>query len=162
MLWIVSIKCHFSNSQSFRYHIIVLHFAILRILCLMIFFNNEFNQQEKLRRRIHFHGTDRASLLQLIDAKALPERYGGSLEVPNEPIGEPLWEYFCKFEKEFEGNYHSDYLKYRFWLFECIMSFFFLFQRQPSTDTLNNDNIAKINCNYRNLTLIYNSSIFRI
>ncbi|XP_046427080.1 alpha-tocopherol transfer protein-like isoform X1 [Neodiprion fabricii] len=60
--------------------------------------------QEKLRQRIHFHGTDRNSLLEHIDAKALPDRYGGDLQIPNEPIGTELWSYFCTFEEDFEES----------------------------------------------------------
>ncbi|XP_057329535.1 alpha-tocopherol transfer protein-like [Microplitis mediator] len=57
---------------------------------------------EKLRKRIHFHGTDRESLLKLIDRNALPTQYGGDLKLPSEPMGEAVWEYFCHFQKEFE------------------------------------------------------------
>ncbi|KAF4526187.1 hypothetical protein B566_EDAN001870 [Ephemera danica] len=41
--------------------------------------------QEKLRNRIHLHGTDRKSLLKHIDAEALPVRYGGTLDIPEVP-----------------------------------------------------------------------------
>ncbi|XP_074097677.1 clavesin-2-like [Cotesia typhae] len=65
---------------------------------------------EKLRKRIHFHGTDKASLTKIIDRKALPTRYGGDLELPAEPIGHAFWEYFCNFKEEFE---EADKLGYR-------------------------------------------------
>ncbi|XP_059484486.1 clavesin-1-like [Neocloeon triangulifer] len=39
--------------------------------------------QEKLRKRIHFHGTNRPSLLKHIDPEVLPKRYGGTLDLPD-------------------------------------------------------------------------------
>lgn len=29
---------------------------------------------------------------------------GGDLDVPIQPLGKPLWEYYCNFQEEFEGN----------------------------------------------------------
>ena len=60
--------------------------------------------QQKLRDRIHFHGKNRDSLMKFIDAKALPKRYGGDAEIPDEPVGESLYNYFCAFEEDFKGN----------------------------------------------------------
>ncbi|XP_066589162.1 alpha-tocopherol transfer protein-like isoform X2 [Prorops nasuta] len=57
--------------------------------------------QEKLRKRIIFHGADRESLKAHISANALPKKYGGELDIPDEPIGEALWKYFCSFEDDF-------------------------------------------------------------
>ncbi|XP_034941460.1 alpha-tocopherol transfer protein-like [Chelonus insularis] len=56
---------------------------------------------EKLRKRVIFHGTDRKSLLKYIDARALPVRYGGELELPPESFGEKIWKYISNFEDEF-------------------------------------------------------------
>lgn len=33
----------------------------------------------------------------------MPTRYGGKLELPSEPIGEGLFEYFDQFEEDFQG-----------------------------------------------------------
>ncbi|KAH0554347.1 hypothetical protein KQX54_009822 [Cotesia glomerata] len=66
---------------------------------------------EKLRKRIHFHGTDKASLTKIIDRKALPTRYGGDLELPTESIGHAFWEYFCNFREEFEEAAKLGYRK---------------------------------------------------
>ncbi|XP_015592326.1 alpha-tocopherol transfer protein-like [Cephus cinctus] len=66
--------------------------------------------QEKLRKRLHFHGSDRASLLSFIDAKALPTQYGGQLELPSEPLGERLWEYFCTYEEDFQASQKYGYV----------------------------------------------------
>ncbi|XP_012252208.1 alpha-tocopherol transfer protein-like [Athalia rosae] len=67
--------------------------------------------QEKLRKRIHFHGTDKVSLLEHIDSKALPDRYGGNLEFPTEPLGMKLYEYFCNFEEDFLVSNKYGYVK---------------------------------------------------
>ncbi|XP_015127415.1 alpha-tocopherol transfer protein-like [Diachasma alloeum] len=56
---------------------------------------------EKLRKRVHFHGTNRPALLSHIEAKALPRRYGGDLDIPADPIGEPLFKYLTLWEDEF-------------------------------------------------------------
>lgn len=60
--------------------------------------------QEKLRKRVHFHGTNRPALLQHIEAKSLPRRYGGDLDIPAEPVGEPLYKYLSLWEDEFIGK----------------------------------------------------------
>ncbi|KAJ8684224.1 hypothetical protein QAD02_020016 [Eretmocerus hayati] len=57
--------------------------------------------QEKLRKRIHFHGTDRNALKKYFDAEILPQRFGGELEFPYEPVGEPFVEYLSIFEDDF-------------------------------------------------------------
>ncbi|CAG5096391.1 Similar to Ttpa: Alpha-tocopherol transfer protein (Mus musculus) [Cotesia congregata] len=59
---------------------------------------------EKLRKRIHFHGADKESLLKLVDRKAVPKYMGGDLDVPIQPLGKPVWEYYCNFQEEFEGS----------------------------------------------------------
>ncbi|KAJ8684225.1 hypothetical protein QAD02_020017 [Eretmocerus hayati] len=60
--------------------------------------------QGKLRDRIYFHGGDRSSILSHIDAKTLPKKYGGNFDFPEEPIGEPLFQNACIYEKYFEGK----------------------------------------------------------
>lgn len=64
----------------------------------------KFHLQEKTRKRLHFHGTNRDTLLSFINAKALPMEFGGELEMPNESIGQGVCDYFCWFEKDFEGT----------------------------------------------------------
>lgn len=56
---------------------------------------------EKLRKRIYFHGTNRDSLLEQLEAKAIPTEYGGEFNLPKEPLGEALYEYFHAYEEEF-------------------------------------------------------------
>ncbi|OAD60849.1 Clavesin-2, partial [Eufriesea mexicana] len=58
--------------------------------------------QEKMRNRIHFHGTNRESLIAYTGAKATPVEFGGNMELPDEPLGPKIAEYFCHFEKDFE------------------------------------------------------------
>ncbi|XP_023947337.1 alpha-tocopherol transfer protein-like [Bicyclus anynana] len=56
--------------------------------------------REKLRSRIFFHGSDRKSLLQHIDADALMQRIGGSL--PDDGIsGEVMWQMMHHYEESF-------------------------------------------------------------
>lgn len=61
--------------------------------------------QEKIRKRIHIHGTNRESLISIIGRKGLFKKYGGEVEHPNEPFGDMLWHTFLAFEDIFEGNY---------------------------------------------------------
>ncbi|XP_076167083.1 alpha-tocopherol transfer protein [Ptiloglossa arizonensis] len=64
---------------------------------------------EKTRKRIHFHGTDRKALIAHLGTKPLPIELGGELEMPNAPIGEGIWEYFCWFEKNFDASNKCGY-----------------------------------------------------
>ncbi|CAD6234039.1 GSCOCG00012358001-RA-CDS [Cotesia congregata] len=66
---------------------------------------------EKLRKRIYFHGTNKESLLKVVDRKAVPKYMGGDLDVPIQPVGKPLWEYYCNFQQEFEESVKLGYLK---------------------------------------------------
>ncbi|KAL6433084.1 hypothetical protein ACFW04_006394 [Cataglyphis niger] len=61
--------------------------------------------EEKIRKRIHFHGTDWGSLMTFIDKKALLKRHGGELDMPEGPFGTTLWENLLYCEPFFEGNY---------------------------------------------------------
>lgn len=57
--------------------------------------------QEKLRNRIHFHGEDRASLLNFIDSKFLPSKYGGDMNLPIEQ-GVHLFELLSCYKDKYE------------------------------------------------------------
>lgn len=57
--------------------------------------------REKLRKRIYFHGADRASLLAHVDARALRRRHGGALPDPEIP-GELLWKMLNYYEDNFQ------------------------------------------------------------
>ncbi|XP_028034135.1 alpha-tocopherol transfer protein-like [Bombyx mandarina] len=57
--------------------------------------------REKLRGRIHLHGSNLASLREHIDPEALRKRHGGYLPEP-EIDGEVLWKMMCFHEKDFE------------------------------------------------------------
>ncbi|XP_068621423.1 alpha-tocopherol transfer protein-like [Battus philenor] len=57
--------------------------------------------REKLRSRIHFHGSDKQSLLSHVDAKALRKRHGGLLPEP-EITGEVLWKMLQHYEESFK------------------------------------------------------------
>lgn len=61
--------------------------------------------QEKIRKRIHFHGTNWESLMTYIDQKALLKRHGGELDMPEGPFGMTLWESILLCEPFFKGNY---------------------------------------------------------
>lgn len=58
--------------------------------------------QEKIRKRIHFHGTNWDSLRTFIDKCAVTKRHGGELDVPDEAYFTPLWELFCHFEQSYK------------------------------------------------------------
>lgn len=60
--------------------------------------------QEKIRQRIHFHGTDRESLMTFIDKSMLLKKHGGELEITEGSIGMDLWRLFCLFDPLFVGN----------------------------------------------------------
>ncbi|XP_058795631.1 alpha-tocopherol transfer protein-like [Phymastichus coffea] len=53
----------------------------------------------KLRDRIYFHGVDRPSILDYIDPKVCPKKYGGEFEF--EPLGESLYEYGLTYDEYF-------------------------------------------------------------
>lgn len=57
--------------------------------------------REKLRNRIFFHGSDKQSLLNYIDAKALRKRHGGALPEPEIP-GDVLWKMLHHYEDNFK------------------------------------------------------------
>lgn len=57
---------------------------------------------EKLRKRIHFHGTNMQNLIATIGAENVSPKYGGTLNIAERAFGEKLWQYFCHFQEEFE------------------------------------------------------------
>lgn len=65
---------------------------------------------EKTRKRIIFHGTNRSTLISHTGTKILLKELGGDFEMPNLPIGQGIWDYFCSFEKEFEASNKYGYV----------------------------------------------------
>nr|CAD7456936.1 unnamed protein product [Timema tahoe] len=59
---------------------------------------------EKLRNRIHFHGSDWNSLHSYIDPECLPTKYGGLMDIP-ENTGPKLHELLCLFNEVYDGRY---------------------------------------------------------
>lgn len=57
---------------------------------------------EKLRKRIHFHGTNWQTLMNIIDKKALLKKHGGEIDMPVEDFGVKLWHSFLAFDSLFE------------------------------------------------------------
>lgn len=66
--------------------------------------------REKLRGRIIFHGTDRASLHKYVAPEALPPCYGGTNTAPRAE-GEHWYELLLKFEPEYEALNGYGYAK---------------------------------------------------
>ncbi|XP_050453204.1 alpha-tocopherol transfer protein-like [Cataglyphis hispanica] len=68
--------------------------------------------EEKIRKRIHFHGTDWGSLMTFIGKKALLKRHGGELDIPEGPFGITFCEniLFCEpfFEVDLQCGYKMD------------------------------------------------------
>lgn len=59
--------------------------------------------REKLRNRIHFHGTDRTSLHEHLSPKYLPAKYGGHVDVPD--VSGAQWlQVLLMCDPEYEGN----------------------------------------------------------
>lgn len=57
--------------------------------------------REKLRSRIHFHGTNMSSLMEHVDPKALRKRHGGLLPEP-EITGDVLWKMLRHYEEQYK------------------------------------------------------------
>jgi len=77
-----------------------------------IYFQNDNNVtccmlQEKIRKRIFFHGTDRESLIAHLDKTLLFKKYGGELDPIDESYGTNLWHYMCKHENMYKSNHLS-------------------------------------------------------
>ncbi|KAG8309705.1 hypothetical protein J6590_078500 [Homalodisca vitripennis] len=65
--------------------------------------------QEKLRNRIHFHGEDRASLLNHIDAKSVPTQYGGDMYLPHDQ-GLELHRLLCLYDDQYQKTSEYGYV----------------------------------------------------
>lgn len=65
--------------------------------------------EEKIRKRIHFHGTNWESLTTFIDKKALLKRHGGELEMPEGQFGVNLHQGLCYCEPFFEVSRRCGY-----------------------------------------------------
>ncbi|XP_034231613.1 alpha-tocopherol transfer protein-like isoform X2 [Thrips palmi] len=62
----------------------------------------------KLRNRIHFHGTDRQSLLNHVDAKCLTTAYGGGVAIPDFPGGK-LCDLLSNYDSHYELRAQNGY-----------------------------------------------------
>lgn len=62
-------------------------------------------------------------MISILGVKNLPTEFGGELEMPNEPIGQHIYEYMHKFEKKFEGNPHP-FILYSIFLFEILTKYY--------------------------------------
>ncbi|KAL0274469.1 UNVERIFIED_CONTAM: hypothetical protein PYX00_006882 [Menopon gallinae] len=58
---------------------------------------------EKIKTRIHMHGTDFEELHKHICSRILPTEYGGTQKIPLDK-GKELHEYLLSFDNEFRGN----------------------------------------------------------
>lgn len=65
--------------------------------------------EEKIRKRICFHGTNWDSLMNFIDKKALLKRHGGELEMPEGQFGVHFWQSLCYCEPLFEVIHRCGY-----------------------------------------------------
>ncbi|XP_029679530.1 alpha-tocopherol transfer protein-like isoform X1 [Formica exsecta] len=91
-----------------------IRFKSIHIVKQSFFFNMAFAifkpfLEEKIRKRIHFHGTNWESLMIYIDQKALLKRHGGELDMPEGPFGMTLWESILLCESFFEVDQQYGY-----------------------------------------------------
>lgn len=61
--------------------------------------------QEKLRKRIHFHGTNWETLSPFIDKSVRLTKHGGDLTMTDELYCVKIWENIHLFENVFKGNH---------------------------------------------------------
>lgn len=66
--------------------------------------------EEKIRKRIHFHGTNWESLMTFINKEALLKRHGGELEMPEGQYGSMLWQSFLSCEPAMEAELHYGFI----------------------------------------------------
>ncbi|VVC38573.1 Cellular retinaldehyde binding/alpha-tocopherol transport,CRAL/TRIO, N-terminal domain,CRAL-TRIO lipid [Cinara cedri] len=66
--------------------------------------------QEKLRNRLFFHGYDHTSLLSYLDAKCLPTKYGGLMDIETNQ-GVDLWNLLCHYEDNYKVTNEFGYKK---------------------------------------------------
>ncbi|XP_011638074.1 alpha-tocopherol transfer protein-like [Pogonomyrmex barbatus] len=57
--------------------------------------------EEKIRKRIHFHGTNWDSLTTFAEKRVLLKKHGGELDMPEEPFGMHFWENMLSCEPAF-------------------------------------------------------------
>ncbi|XP_011877600.1 PREDICTED: alpha-tocopherol transfer protein-like [Vollenhovia emeryi] len=65
--------------------------------------------EEKYRKRIYTHGINWESLMTHIDKRALPKKYGGEIEMPEEQYCVTLWQSLLYFEPAFVGELQYEY-----------------------------------------------------
>jgi len=66
--------------------------------------------QEKLRNRMLLHGYDHTSLLAHLDAKCLPTKYGGLMDIETDQ-GIDLWNLLCYYEDSYKVTNEFGYKK---------------------------------------------------
>ncbi|XP_060847013.1 alpha-tocopherol transfer protein-like [Rhopalosiphum padi] len=66
--------------------------------------------QEKLRNRMLLHGYDHTSLLAHLDAKCLPTKYGGLMDIETDQ-GIDLWNLLCYYEDNYKVTNEFGYKK---------------------------------------------------
>ncbi|XP_077270722.1 alpha-tocopherol transfer protein-like isoform X2 [Temnothorax americanus] len=65
---------------------------------------------EKIRKRLHFHGTNWNSLIAFIDKRSLLRRHGGEIKMPEGEYGVMLWQNMLSCEPAFEADQHYGYI----------------------------------------------------
>jgi len=66
--------------------------------------------EEKIRKRIHFHGTNWDSLKTFINKEALLRRHGGKLQMPEGQYGVMLWQNILSCDSALEADQHYGYI----------------------------------------------------
>ncbi|KAL0121346.1 hypothetical protein PUN28_006699 [Cardiocondyla obscurior] len=66
--------------------------------------------EEKIRKRIHFHGTNWESLMTFVDKRALLKRHGGEIKMPEGQYGVMLWQNMLSCEPAFEAEQYYGYV----------------------------------------------------
>ncbi|XP_012522231.1 alpha-tocopherol transfer protein [Monomorium pharaonis] len=66
--------------------------------------------EEKIRKRIHFHGTNWESLNVFIDKRALLKRHGGELEMAEGQYGVMFWQNMLSCDPAFETDQYYGYV----------------------------------------------------
>lgn len=64
---------------------------------------------EKLKRRVQFHGKDRSILIEKFGIDCLPTEFGGREDSPPMPPGHLVAELFMRYEPEFKSKYFDFY-----------------------------------------------------
>ncbi|KAL1124739.1 hypothetical protein AAG570_001362, partial [Ranatra chinensis] len=80
---------------------------------------------EKLRNRIFFHGSNTSSLLQHVDAKSIPMKYGGDMKIDTDH-GPELHKLLCQYSELYESEWvFANLAVSHFIIWKCC--YFFLF-----------------------------------